>query len=189
MRRIIIDAGHGGKDSGAIGEFGKTVIQEADAVLIVAQKVEHMLTKQGYKVYMTRNSDVFIALGKRPRVASADLFVSIHINSIEDSTAHGFETWTRKPSGKGWLLAHKVQEKLINTLRHYHDVKGTKNYSVVDRGVKCENFAVLKTATPSCLVECGFIKHKVEGKLLNNDNYLWQLAFGIVSGINAYLRR
>ncbi len=92
---IVIDAGHGGHDTGAIGG-GK---REKDLVLQIAKRVERRLKKMGYRVYMTRRTDVFLKLPQRTRIAdrkNADIFVSIHANSVPKSKrniAHGVETY------------------------------------------------------------------------------------------------
>ncbi|MFT7823550.1 MAG: N-acetylmuramoyl-L-alanine amidase [Sulfurimonas sp.] len=92
---IVIDAGHGGHDSGAIAG-GK---REKDLVLAIAKKVFGQLKKRGYKVYLTRNSDRFLKLGQRTRIAdrkNAKVFISIHANSVARRKRHkiqGIETF------------------------------------------------------------------------------------------------
>ena len=92
---IVIDAGHGGHDTGAIGG-GK---REKDLVLQIAKRVERRLKKMGYRVYMTRRTDRFLELRQRTRIAdrkNADIFVSIHANSVpkrKRNVAHGVETY------------------------------------------------------------------------------------------------
>ena len=100
-KRIVIDAGHGGKDSGAIG-YKK--YQEKYAVLKVAKQLKKMLTKQGYKVYLTREDDTFIKLSDRTHFANqkkADLFISIHANAAPSSqklSLKGIETFFLSPA-------------------------------------------------------------------------------------------
>jgi N-acetylmuramoyl-L-alanine amidase len=92
-KTIVIDAGHGGKDPGAIGKIGT---KEKDVVLGIAKKLKEHLEDQGLKVVMTREADVFISLNERTEIASkhkADLFVSIHANSSKSSSAHGVEVY------------------------------------------------------------------------------------------------
>lgn len=94
LRRIVVDAGHGGKDPGAIGPGG---IKEKDVVLDLARKVGARLEKElGCEVVLTRNKDVFIPLEERTAIANkvgADLFISIHANASEDQRAYGTETY------------------------------------------------------------------------------------------------
>jgi N-acetylmuramoyl-L-alanine amidase len=94
VRRIVIDAGHGGKDTGAIGPHG---VREKDMALAIARKVAARLKAFGFTVVMTRSDDTFIALDDRTRIANearADLFVSIHCNAAKRRKLEGVETWT-----------------------------------------------------------------------------------------------
>jgi N-acetylmuramoyl-L-alanine amidase len=98
---IVIDPGHGGKDSGAIGYKN---YYEKNVVLDVAQNVRNMLVSRGYKVYMTRDNDTFIELKERTAMANrkdADLFISIHANAVSSASAdraYGIETYFLSPS-------------------------------------------------------------------------------------------
>ncbi|PKM92552.1 MAG: hypothetical protein CVU80_02750, partial [Elusimicrobia bacterium HGW-Elusimicrobia-4] len=93
LNKIVVDAGHGGEDPGAIGPKGT---KEKDINLIIAQRLREILKKNGYEVFLTRADDTFIPLADRTRFANkvmADLFVSIHCNaSISDDT-RGFEIY------------------------------------------------------------------------------------------------
>lgn len=93
VNTVILDAGHGGKDPGAIGRYG---LKEKDIVLDVAEKAREELEHCGLKVYLTRADDEFIELGERPKVATdkkADLFVSIHANANRSRWVEGFEVY------------------------------------------------------------------------------------------------
>lgn len=99
VREIIIDAGHGGKDPGAIGRFGE---QEKKIVLDISMRLKKILQNKGIKVKMTRARDEFISLQKRTEIASrskADLFVSVHANSSPVRSVHGLEVYTAKYLG------------------------------------------------------------------------------------------
>ena len=99
VRKVIIDAGHGGKDPGAIGLDG---LQEKNVVLDIAQRMEKILRKRGVDVVMTRNKDEFLTLEKRTELTSeqkADLFVSIHGNSHPDRNVQGLEVYVAKDMG------------------------------------------------------------------------------------------
>jgi len=95
-KSIVIDPGHGGKDSGAVG-YNR--LQEKRAVLSIALQLRDILKKRGYRVYMTRSSDKFIDLKDRTHFANikkADLFISIHANAVEGKkklTQKGIETF------------------------------------------------------------------------------------------------
>jgi N-acetylmuramoyl-L-alanine amidase len=98
IRKIVIDPGHGGKDPGAIGPSG---LKEKDITLSIARILRDKLTKAGYKVVMTRDSDKFISLWKRIYIANrenADLFISIHANSSRSRRASGFEVYYLAPA-------------------------------------------------------------------------------------------
>lgn len=93
LKKIVVDAGHGGEDPGAIGPKG---IKEKDINLLVAEDLASVLEKNGYKVYMTRTEDVFIPLADRTKLANkvmADLFVSIHCNASIVKNTSGFEIY------------------------------------------------------------------------------------------------
>ena len=94
FKTIVIDAGHGGKDPGAVGYRGT---KEKDIALDVAKRLEKKLTKNmDIKVVMTRDEDVFLRLSERTKIANENngsLFISIHTNAAEDRRASGFETF------------------------------------------------------------------------------------------------
>jgi N-acetylmuramoyl-L-alanine amidase len=112
---IVIDAGHGGKDPGAIGRFYKT--KEKNITLTYARDLKKKIEKnKKFKVYLTRNSDIFLSLKKRvelSRKLKADLFISIHANSIDSSSTSGFSIYTlsEKSSDKqAEILARKENQ-------------------------------------------------------------------------------
>ncbi len=93
IRKIVVDAGHGGHDSGAVSPQGT---KEKELVLDVAQRLAGRLRADGFEVVMTRNSDVFISLGDRASITNAkeaDLFVSVHANASSSAALHGFEAY------------------------------------------------------------------------------------------------
>ena len=96
IKDIIIDAGHGGKDPGAIGRTG---IKEKDVVLDISMRLYKELKARGYNVHLTRKDDTFISLAKRTEIASnlnADLFISVHANANTTRSVHGLEIYTLK---------------------------------------------------------------------------------------------
>lgn len=99
IRKIIIDAGHGGKDPGAIGRDG---VYEKDVVLDIAKRISRILERRGFDVKMTRATDEFISLQERTQIASrfgADLFVSVHANSNPVRSVQGIEVYTARHLG------------------------------------------------------------------------------------------
>ena len=94
IKTIVIDAGHGGKDPGAISR--RVGIKERDLTLSIAKKLKRILADNGIRVIMTRDSDEFISLPERVRIANssgADLFISIHINASRSRSMNGFECY------------------------------------------------------------------------------------------------
>lgn len=97
-KTIVIDAGHGGKDPGAVGYKG---YREKVIVLQVSQKLKKILEARGYKVFMTRDSDKFVKLSHRTKLANdknADLFLSVHVNAVDGNGANGIESYFLSPS-------------------------------------------------------------------------------------------
>lgn len=175
MSKIVIDAGHGGKDTGAVNGD----LYEKAAALKVAKLVGGALAAKGHTVLYTRSSDVFVELKDRAAFSNsndADYFISIHCNSAENAQASGVETWHYENSTKGRALAQSVQNELAKL--------GAKN-----RGVKAGSFYVLKyTEAPAILVELGFISNPEEKTLLFKEYYQKQLCDAIVCGVAKYLQ-
>ena len=97
-KSILIDPGHGGKDSGAVGCCKS---REKDIVLAISKRLQKILLQRGYKVYMTRSKNNFIDLKNRTHYANikkADLFISIHANALNDKSHHGIETYFLSPA-------------------------------------------------------------------------------------------
>lgn len=171
--KVCIDAGHGGKDPGAAG--GGTT--EKQIALDVANRVAQKLQNSGIAVVMTRDSDYFVELSDRAKIANnagADVFVSIHCNSGA-STATGAEVWHYPGAVKDGKLAQHIHDRLIART-------GQR-----DRGVKQENYAVLRlTKCPAALVELGFISNTHEGYRMRTVEYQEAASAAIVEGIKDY---
>lgn len=167
---IVIDAGHGGFDRGGVP--GQR-IAEKDKTLDVAQRLKRILQADGYRVVMTRDSDVFIPLGTRTAIANAyrnASFVSIHFNCSSRSGANGVETYYYRSDSAA--LAASI---------HRNVVAGAPTEN---RGIRRRGFFVLRrTAIPSVLVECGFLTNPTEGRLAQTDGYRQKLAEQIARGI------
>ena len=113
LRKVIIDAGHGGKDDGATSRYG---LKEKRVVLEVAQKVKRGLEASGIQVVMTRGADVFIPLSERAQIANkngADLFVSIHANASTTPSLNGFEVYTLSEATDDQALAVERTENSV----------------------------------------------------------------------------
>ncbi len=122
--KIVVDAGHGGKDPGTLGRSG---VKEKKIVLDIARRLKKNLEKQGFKVIMTREKDEFLSLEKRTEIASrskADLFVSIHANSSPMRTAQGIEVFSFRDSGlkdrqeEQWQRNHQMMFHQLSMIRN-----------------------------------------------------------------------
>jgi N-acetylmuramoyl-L-alanine amidase len=198
IKTICLDPGHGGKDPG--NRAGSN--EEKKYTLLLAREASAQLTAAGFKVYLTRSSDSFVDLPARPEVArrhTADLFVSLHFNSVEEgrNDVKGTEIFCCTPAGatstnaRGegdtrWVAGNRNDEK--NMLLAYEMQKSyTKNLDVEDRGVKRARFQILRESTmPAILIEGGFMSHPAEGKKIYESAYRKQMAHAIVEGIIAY---
>lgn len=178
---VVIDPGHGGKDSGAIGVDRS---MEKTWALKTAQRVEGLLRQQGYQVIMTRTRDEYIQLAERARIANdanADIFLSIHFNSGGSEKPRGVEVLyasennvsLKKQAGDQRRLANEVLKSVL------------KETGMSSRGVKNRpELAVLRlTKMNAALVEGGFMSNPDEMDIIKSDAYLDKLARGIVNGI------
>lgn len=183
--RICIDPGHGQHDPGAVGLSG---LYEKNVALNVALKLGKILQDGGYDVVYTRTNDqpgfpVNQTENLRRRVhiantAQANLFVSVHCNSVCDRTAHGTETFVVGKGGQAERLADCIQVELIEAT------------GLVNRGVKEANFLVLReTAMPAILVELAFISNPSEERLLRDPAWQDKAAMAIAQGIAKHTGR
>ena len=167
---VVVDAGHGGKDSGAYRRYGPP---EKLITLDVAQRLDRKLRESQLKTVMTRSSDVFIPLDERVNIENAQknaVFVSIHFNDSRRRGIRGFETYYH--SGASFDLASRIQEKLMT-------IPNSAN-----RGIHTANFRVLRNATcPAVLVECGFLSNRSEGNQARDWEYRELLADRIAEAI------
>jgi N-acetylmuramoyl-L-alanine amidase len=186
---IVIDPGHGGSDSGAIGPTG---VMEKSVTLRVSNEVKRLLVKEGATVYMTRNADIEVSkkrakatdieeLQARCDVANRDsrtaLFLSIHCNAFSSPSANGMETYYSAGSRNGQRFATLLNQELA------------KAGGLFNRGVKTANYYVLRhTNMPASLVELAFVTNYREEKLLRSEAYQNKLAAAIVRGIARYFQ-
>ncbi|KQY87819.1 N-acetylmuramoyl-L-alanine amidase [Paenibacillus sp. Root52] len=171
---VVVDAGHGDQDPGAIGVTGK---REKDFNLAMALKVEALLKKESnIDVVLTRSDDTFLALKERVRIAEslkADIFISIHANS-GPAAANGVETFYSRATSQA--LAKVMHKHLLQS-------SGLK-----DRGVKTASLHVTRETTmPAVLLEGGFLSNKSDEAALFTESFQNSVAKGIVAGIKEYL--
>lgn len=172
-KKVYLDAGHGGKDSGATG-FG---IYEKDVNLKLALKVGERLTQKGFEVLQTRTDDSTHSLDDRTDKANrlgADLLVSIHNNAGGGAGYEDF-TWNGGAS-KGSINAQStIHTEVANIIAKY----GLKN-----RGKKTANFHMLRESNmPAILLEVLFMDNQNDNNLLKNDAFLNEIADAVVRGI------
>ncbi len=180
MLTVVIDAGHGGDDVGAVN-FDNTRY-EKDDVLCVAALVKSELERYGnIKVVMTRSDDTFISLEKRCEIANdinADLFVSVHRNSAD--IGNGVEIWINSENNADdALLAQKILSKFSSDT--ITQSRGVKEGYRDDKGNEHNYYVNSATQMPSCLVELGFITDDSDNLLF--DRYKEEYAKAIAEGI------
>jgi N-acetylmuramoyl-L-alanine amidase len=179
---VMIDPGHGGKDSGAIGLGG---LREVDVILPIAKRVASILESRGIQTKLTRDADYFIGLDERVAMANqydATIFVSIHANSIDGRPdVNGLETYYYGPEGA--KLAEVVHRNVLSNV-------GQKGFYLGDRNTRSARFLVLrKSRIPAILVETGYLTNEAEVARLRRDDYRSVQAEGIAKGIIEYLSR
>jgi len=201
LRTIVLDAGHGGRDTGKDNASQK--VQEKTLTLDTVRRLKPLLEAQGYRVVLTRNDDRYLDLTERAEIAEragADLFLSVHYNSVEVGAERvtGAEVFTMTPQDQlstdqkpdrqaslanpgnlydTWnsVLGFSLHQSLVNNLR------------VADRGLKHGRLAVLRLATcPAALVEAGYLSHPDETRRLATLEYRQKIAEALADGIKAY---
>lgn len=173
IMKITINAGHyPGRDSGAIGQSG---VQEADINRDIMERVAAYLRDIAYDVLEVQEN-ILGQITDASNVFGADLFVSIHCNASNNTSARGTETFCYTSGGESEKLAVCIQNQVISSM-------GT-----IDRGVKNENFYVLRmTNCPAVLVEMAFISNEEDEKILTDQNMQDQFAGAIARGITDYI--
>lgn len=190
-KTIIVDAGHGGEDGGAVSGNG---VSEAEINLKIALKLQQLLEQSGSNVVLTRsdnnaiydidkktlrekkNSDIRnrVKIGNN---SSADIFVSIHLNKIPENQYYGWQTFFKDGNEDGKRLATCIQSNLNETIQ-----KENKRVPL-----KISNVYIIKhVEIPTVIVECGFLSNPQEEKLLQQEEYQNRLAWGIYNGIMDY---
>jgi len=170
---VVIDAGHGGSDPGAM----RNNVLEKKITLEIAQLVAKDLQAQGATVYMTRKDDTFVSLSDRVTISNEkkpDLFVSIHINASENETVHGIETHYYKDDSLDF--AKQIHKSIMSKIDE-------KNRGVI----KSRFYVVRHTTAPSVLLELGFISNEQERELMQTKKRQEAFAEAITEGIINYL--
>jgi len=175
---IVIDPGHGGKDSGT---QDRSHTPEKQIVLDIALELAQLLADRGVNVVMTRSTDRFIELADRAAIAErrkADLFVSIHADFSRNLDASGATVLIgRTASEQSKRVAWKIKTSL-------------QRAAIACRKTRPQRLAVLEDhSRPAVLVECGFLSHRTEAANLNTSWYQSKIAQAIAEGISDYFLR
>lgn len=190
---IVVDAGHGLPDSGAVGLYGTT---EEAINLSIALKLQRLIEQSGGIVYLTRSdeNEIYSESAKTIRekkVSDArnrveignqediEIFVSIHLNKFEDSKYSGWQAFYQEDNEKSKILAELIQESLNNTI----DESNSRSISSLN-GI----YIMDHVKKPTVTVECGFLSNEREVHLLQTDEYQNKLAWGIYMGIQEYFK-
>ena len=198
LRRIALDPGHGGKDTGKIN--GPYRYNEKAATLDTAARLKIALEKQGFEVVFTRTKDVFVELDERPALAAAakaDLFISLHYNAgpAGDTSSGGIETYCLTPAGQRSTNAGKAKSTTAAEPGNRFDAPNVllawsiqrrllAGTGAEDRGVRRARFAVLRPlACPGVLIEGGFMSSRTEGARIAEEAYRQKLAEAVAAGI------
>ncbi|GJJ27422.1 N-acetylmuramoyl-L-alanine amidase [Bacillus velezensis] len=177
-KTILIDPGHGGQDSGSIGNG----ILEKDVNLDIAKRLNKKLNASGALPVMTRSNDTFYSLQERVNkgaTAGADLFISVHGNANDATSANGTETYYDETyqAAASKRLAGQIQPRVVNALK------------TRDREVKTAPFYVIKySKMPSVLVETAFITNPSDASKLKQASYKEKAAAAINDGIVSYYK-
>lgn len=175
---VMLDAGHGGKDTGAPNRYGP---DEKHITLDTTMRLERLLRRRGVNIAMTRRADTYPTLEQRSDLANRArprLFVSVHADSAPNQRARGFTVYVaRNASAQALAAARNVALTL-------------EAAGVISRGVKRADFHVLtQTNCPAILIELGYLTNRVDATNLSNSAYRQKLAQAIANGVVAALRR
>ncbi len=191
---IIIDAGHGGEDGGAVGGDGTP---EKELNLAVALKLQALLEQQGCTVFMTRSEDISLSTeednAKRQRKIAdlnnrknmvekygVDAFVSIHMNTFPDKKYFGAQVFYAKSPEDSKRLASCIQEEINDV-----DKENTRVAKDGTAGI----YVLQDVLVPSVVVECGFLSNEKDLQRLKTDTYRTKLAIAVFNGITKYFSR
>ncbi len=180
---VLIDAGHGGFDSGKVADSDTF---EKDINLKIALKLQAYLEQGDSQVLMTRTTDEALGtskaadMQKRKLIANTkkpDIFVSIHQNSYPDTSARGAQVFYYNSSDNSKKLADCIQKEIKSTLGQKGDREASPNKSY---------YVLRKTTVPAVIVECGFLTNYKDKKNLESEEYQDKMAWAIYKGIVEY---
>ena len=188
---IIVDAGHGTPDEGAESSNGTT---EAELNLKIALKLQNLLEQSGSTVILTRSDENSIYdagsdsirdkkvsdIHNRVKIgneSSADIFVSIHMNKIEQQQYSGWQTFYNKANENSKILATSIQNNLNDVMQKENNRTPAQLNTV---------YIMKHVEIPITIVECGFLSNPKEESLLQTEEYQNKLAWGIYNGITDY---
>lgn len=177
--KIFLDAGHGGRDSGAAANG----IKEKDIVLDLCKRIEKGLQDyENTNVLMSRSSDIFLTLDERTDKANnwkADVLLSVHINSAAASSARGFESYIYPNAGAATVAFQNVMhQEIISRL----------GSTITNRGKKQQNFHMLRESDmKAILTENLFISNAADAGLLKDGSFLQKIADGHIMGLEKFL--
>lgn len=188
---VVIDAGHGGEDSGAVANS----VLEKDINLEIALKLRDMLKASGIEVKMIRESDVSIYdtasgtirerkvsdLKNRVEIVNSNkknILVSIHQNKFEQSKYSGAQMFYSTNNDKSQILAENIRKSITGLIQ-------PENKRELKKG-RSDIYLLNKATVPAVIVECGFISNEEEAKNLSNEEYQSKMAFAIYCGILEY---
>ena len=186
---VVLDAGHGGEDGGAVSASG---IYEKDLNLAVATLVRELLESNGIRVVMTRETDVLLYdrnldyhgrkkaldLAARKKIAEEtpnSIFVSIHMNAYPQSQYHGLQVWYSPNHPQSRVIAEKIQSTVANALQ--------PDNTRLPKSATSSIYLLHHIETPAVLVECGFLSNPAEADRLDDPEYQKQLALLIFLAI------
>ena len=197
VRLVVIDAGHGGEDSGAIRDG----ILEKDLTLDVARRLEQLVRASGLRTVLTRSADQSVSLAERAAVANQQqncVFVSIHFDEGGRTAATGVNTYyaarqaATTPTIGLWLpflqrVAHEGANLDSQSLAGFVQQALVTRTGAVDRGTRAQQFYVIANVRhPAVLVEGGFLTNQEDLTRLTREEYRQELAAAISDGINEY---
>lgn len=216
VRRVIVDAGHGGSNLGTSSADG---VHEKDVTLDIAERVRQLVVQRGFEAVMTRTADETRSLQERAATANrrhGDIFVSIHLNSLRPSSARGIETYYLGPSDgpefdaiaaaenrhSGYSLSdiRSLLEKIYTDARRDESRRLAESVqralvlnlrqtapAITDRGVKTAPFVVLvATEMPAIVAEVSSLSNEDDARRLNTAEYRQTIAEALVSGIQTF---
>ena len=189
---IVLDAGHGKPDEGAVGIYGTT---EEAINLKITLKLKALLEESGAQVILTRSDENGIYSSECTTIKSkkvsdiknrvkigntegVDIFISIHLNKFEQEKYRGWQAFYQQNSEDSKMLATCIQEGLNNEISEYHNDRVPLKLSKI--------YIMDNVKAPTVTIECGFLSNKEEAKLLEEDKYQSRLAWGIFEGIQNY---